>query len=147
MKKQDPLAIFPYGDRGAHICISANFYRHKAQASSTEQEVYAMGVDAYLYFYSLVTMDLTRKELSKVHPGRGLGGSMNSFANILAYPTADVRVVVRPIFDTFYSSGWPGDCIGSQYRRQLLPAADARHVDGMHVQFLKIGEMCGTQWN
>ena len=91
------MAIFPYGDRGAHICIRANFYRHKAQQSSTEQEAYAIGVDAYLYFYSLITMDITRKELSNVDPGKGLGGSMNSFANILAYPSADIKVVVRPI--------------------------------------------------
>jgi hypothetical protein len=28
----------------------------KAQQSTTEQEAYAIGVDAYLYFYSLVTL-------------------------------------------------------------------------------------------
>jgi hypothetical protein len=31
---------------------------------------------------------------------------MNTFANIPAYPTADMRVVVRPNFDTLYSSAW-----------------------------------------
>ena len=31
---------------------------------------------------------------------------MNRFANIEAFPTADMRVVVRPNFDTLYSSGW-----------------------------------------
>jgi hypothetical protein len=31
---------------------------------------------------------------------------MNRFANIGAFPTADMRVVVRPNFDTLYSSGW-----------------------------------------
>ena len=30
---------------------------------------------------------------------------MNSFANVGAFPTADMRVVVRPNFDTLYSSG------------------------------------------
>jgi hypothetical protein len=34
-----------------------------------EQEVHAIGVDAYLYLYSLVTMDLTRKQLTNVEPG------------------------------------------------------------------------------
>jgi len=31
---------------------------------------------------------------------------MNTFANFPAYPTADVKAVVRPNFDTLYSSGW-----------------------------------------
>jgi hypothetical protein len=31
---------------------------------------------------------------------------MNSFVNIPEYPTADMKVVVRPNFDTLYSSGW-----------------------------------------
>ena len=31
---------------------------------------------------------------------------MNKFANVGAFPTADMRVVVRPNFDTLYSSGW-----------------------------------------
>ena len=35
-----------------------------------------------------------------------LGGPMNYFANIQEFPAADMRVVVRPNFDTLYSSGW-----------------------------------------
>ena len=31
---------------------------------------------------------------------------MNMFANVPAFPTADMRVVVRPNFDTLYSSAW-----------------------------------------
>jgi hypothetical protein len=78
----------------------------KAQKSTTEQAAYAIGVDAYIYFYSLVTMDVTRKQITNVEPGKGFGGPMNSFVNIPEYPTADVKVVVRPNFDTLYSSGW-----------------------------------------
>src|SRR5215510_10590059 len=78
----------------------------KAQQSPTEQEAYAIGVDAYLYFYSPVTMDITRKQLINVEPGKGLGGPMNTFANVPEYPSADMKVVVRPNFDTLYSSGW-----------------------------------------
>jgi hypothetical protein len=72
----------------------------------TEQQAHAIGVDAYLYFYPLVTMDLTRKQLSNVEPGKGFGGPMNTFANVPAYPTAEDRAVVRPNFDTLYSSAW-----------------------------------------
>src|SRR5271157_4592090 len=78
----------------------------QAQPSVTEQGAYAIGVDAYVYFYPLVTMDITRKQLTNAEPGKGLGGPMNVFVNIPEYPTADMRVVVRPNFDTLYSSGW-----------------------------------------
>ena len=73
----------------------------------TEEEARAIGVDAYLYFYPIVTMDVTRKQLTNQEPKPGgIGGPMNSFANVGAFPTADMRVVVRPNFDTLYSSGW-----------------------------------------
>ena len=73
----------------------------------TEQEAHAIGVDAYVYFYPLITMDLTRRQLTNVEPGKGgIGGPMNTFANIPAFPAADMRAVVRPNFDTLYSSGW-----------------------------------------
>jgi hypothetical protein len=36
----------------------------------------------------------------------GFGGPMNTFANVLEYPTAEIKVVVRPNFDTVYSSAW-----------------------------------------
>jgi hypothetical protein len=54
-----------------------------------------------------VTMDLTRKQLTNEQPGpTSIGGPMNRFANIGAFPTADMKAVVRPNFDTLYSSGW-----------------------------------------
>ena len=73
----------------------------------TEEEAHAIGVDAYLYFYPILTMDVTRKQLTNEEPKPGgIGGPMNRFANVGAFPTADMRVVVRPNFDTLYSSGW-----------------------------------------
>ena len=72
----------------------------------TEQEAHAIGVSAYLYFYPLVTMDLTRKQLTNVVKAEGLGAPMNAFANVPTYPTADMKAVVRPNFDTLYSSAW-----------------------------------------
>ena len=49
-----------------------------AQTAITEQEAHAIGVDAYLYFYPLVTMDVTRKQSTNVEAGKELGkGPMN----------------------------------------------------------------------
>ena len=78
-----------------------------ATAQVSLEDAKAIGVDAYLYFYPLVTMDLTRRQLTNVEPGTGgLGGPPNTFVNIPAYPSADMKVVVRPNFDTLYSSAW-----------------------------------------
>src|SRR5262245_8864354 len=70
-------------------------------------EAKAIAVDAYIYFYPLVTMDLTRLQSTNVEPGKEpLRGPMNTFSNATAFPAADFKVVVRPNFDTLYSSGW-----------------------------------------
>jgi hypothetical protein len=75
--------------------------------ASSEQEALAIGVDAYLYFYPLVTMDLTRKQFTNIEPGKELGkGPMNTFANVGEYPPANFKGVVRPNFDTLYSIAW-----------------------------------------
>ena len=71
-----------------------------------EQEAHAIGVTTYTYFYSLVTMDVTRKQLANVAKVDGFKAPMNTFANIPAYPTAEMKAVVRPNFDTLYSSSW-----------------------------------------
>jgi hypothetical protein len=78
----------------------------KAQSSITGEEAYAIGVSAYLYFYPAVTMDITRKQFTNIEPGKGVGGPMNKFVNLSEFPPADMRIVVRPNFDTLYSSAW-----------------------------------------
>ena len=88
--------------------LSAALIGGVASAAETisEQDAHAIGVQAYLYFYSPVTMDLTRKQLTNVAKPEGISAPMNTFANIPEYPTADMKVVVRPNFDTLYSSAW-----------------------------------------
>jgi|SRR3954451_8876626 hypothetical protein len=75
----------------------------RAAKAISEQDAHAIGVTAYLYFYSLVTMELTRKQLTNVAKPDGIHAPMNTFANIPTFPTADMKVVVRPNFDTLYS--------------------------------------------
>ncbi len=78
-----------------------------AQAAVSEQDAHAIGVDAYLYFYPLVTMDITRKQSTNVAPGKEFGkGPMNMFVSLPSYPPADFKGVVRPNFDTLYSVAW-----------------------------------------
>ena len=100
----------------------------EAQTKITEQEAHAIGVDAYLYFYSLITMDLTRKQSTNIEPGKEVGkGPMNAFTNVSAYPPADYRTVVRVNFDTLYSIAW----LDMTKEPMIIsaPNTDARYVD------------------
>src|SRR6516165_2833744 len=79
----------------------------EAQSAITEQEAHAIGVDAYLYFYPLVSIDITRRVVTNVEAGKMPGfGPANMFHNFSVFPTADFKTVVRPNFDTLYSSAF-----------------------------------------
>ena len=61
----------------------------------TEQEAHSIAVDAYVYFYSLLSMDITRKQFTNVQPGKdNFKGPMNTFVNVPEYPPADFKGVV-----------------------------------------------------
>jgi hypothetical protein len=73
----------------------------------TEDQARAIAVEAYLYFYPLVTVDITRKQSVNVEPGKEFGkGPMNMFVSVPAFPPAELKVVVRINFDTLYSIAW-----------------------------------------
>lgn len=76
------------------------------QSVLSAQETAEIAADAYIYFYPLVTMDVTRKQLTNTEPSGGYGGPPNWFNNVRAYPSANDKAVVRPNFDTLYSSAW-----------------------------------------
>jgi len=66
-----------------------------------------VGINVYIYLYPLVTMDVTRKQATSIEPGKRPGfGPMNTFSHIREFPPADFKIVVRPNFDTLYSSAW-----------------------------------------
>ena len=58
-----------------------------AAPAITDQEAQAIAVDAYVYFYPLVTMDITRKQSANIEPGKEfVKGPMNTFVNVPTYP-------------------------------------------------------------
>src|SRR5712691_10715409 len=73
----------------------------------TEADARAVGVDAYLYFYPLISADITRLTSTNIEAGKEpLKGPMNTFVSAAAYPPGDLKLVVRINFDTLYSLGW-----------------------------------------
>jgi len=81
--------------------------RASAEPAITEQAAHDIGVQAYLYFYPLVTVDITRRVATNVEPGKIPGfGPANTFNSFKEFPTAEFKTVVRPNFDTLYSSAF-----------------------------------------
>lgn len=78
-----------------------------ASSSPSDAETLAIATEAYHYFYPLLSMDVTRRQLTNIEAGKMPGrGPANTFSHMRAFPTADFKEVVRPNFDTLYSSAW-----------------------------------------
>jgi hypothetical protein len=76
-------------------------------AKVSAQEAHDIAVDSYIYFYPLLSMDITRKQFTNIEAGKEFGkGPMNVFVNVPAYPPGDFKGVVRSNFDTLYSIAW-----------------------------------------
>jgi hypothetical protein len=89
-----------------------------AGVAVTDAEAYSIGREAYAYLYPLVTMEMTRRQMTSVSAGRRPGrGPMNTFTHLGAFPGAEAREVVRPNFDTLYSLAWLDLREGPQDRR------------------------------
>jgi hypothetical protein len=81
--------------------------RSTEQTAITEEEAHAIGVNAYLYFYPLISTDVTRLWSTNIEAGKEpLKGPMNTFVSAAAYPPGNLKLVVRINFDTLYSFAW-----------------------------------------
>jgi len=75
--------------------------------SRLSSDLRTLSHEAYVYLYPLVLMDLTRMQQLSFEAGVRPGfGPANRFHHLRAFPSADFRTVVRPNFDTLYSSAW-----------------------------------------
>jgi plastocyanin len=72
----------------------------------SESEAHKIGVDAYIYGYPLVTMEMTRRVMTNVAEPKGSRGPMGQFVNMRKYPTAEFKDVTAPNADTLYSAAW-----------------------------------------
>jgi len=66
----------------------------------------ATAVEAYIYGYPLVTVEMTRRVTTNAVKPEGLHGPMGQFASAREYPTAAFKDVTAPTADTLYSSAW-----------------------------------------
>jgi hypothetical protein len=75
--------------------------------STLSSDARSLSYEAYVYLYPLVTMEVSRRQQINVDAGERPGfGPPNEFHHMRAFPPAEFRAVVRPNFDTLYSSAW-----------------------------------------
>lgn len=70
------------------------------------EEAQEIAVDAYIYGYPLVTMEMTRRVMTNVETPTGTRAPMGQFASLREYPNASFREVTAPNADTLYSAAW-----------------------------------------
>ncbi|MFN8602255.1 MAG: DUF1254 domain-containing protein [Candidatus Binatia bacterium] len=71
-----------------------------------EIEARESAIDAYIYGYPLVTMEMTRRVMTNVAAPSGTHAPMGQFAPLRTYPTAAFRDVTAPNADTLYTIAW-----------------------------------------
>ena len=76
------------------------------QPALSEKQARDLGVEAYIYGYPLVTMEMTRRVVTNVAAPEGAHAPMGQFANLREYPNASFRDITAPNADTLYSSAF-----------------------------------------
>src|SRR5262249_54822058 len=73
----------------------------------TTEDAQSIAREAYIYFYPLVLMDVSRKHFTNIEAGKMFGrGPMNTFSHARTFPPASFRGATHANFDTLYSVGW-----------------------------------------
>lgn len=65
-----------------------------------------IAIDAYIFGYPLVTMEMTRRVSTNIVKPEGTRAPPGQFAHLREYPTASFRDVTAPNADTLYSVAW-----------------------------------------
>lgn len=78
----------------------------EAQDLVKEKEAKDAGVDAYIYAYPLVTMEMTRRSQTNVVAPEGSKAQMGAISRLRGYPAVDDHAVTAPNADTLYTQLW-----------------------------------------
>jgi hypothetical protein len=76
------------------------------QSSPGVEQAVKDAVDVYIYGYPLVTVDMTRKQLTNVATPDGTHAPMGQLIKMRSYPDASFKSVTAPNADTLYTSAF-----------------------------------------
>jgi hypothetical protein len=120
---------------GIAVCLALTVQPIRAAEPTTGPSLDQVAVEAYLYLYPLLSIDVTRKQATNVAPGQKLlFGPANMFSNAPMFPPADFKAVVRPkryaLFERFsrHDEG-AGNRFRAGHERSILFATHAGYVD------------------
>ncbi len=77
-----------------------------ANAQPGVEEAVSTAIDAYVYGYPLVTMDMTRKQLTNVAVPDAAHAPVGQLLKLRTYPAVDNHAVTAPNADTLYTMAW-----------------------------------------
>jgi hypothetical protein len=77
-----------------------------AAQALTADEAQSIAEDAYIYGYSLISVEMSRKVITNVERPETTRAPMGQFANLREYPSAAFRDVTAPNADTLYSNAF-----------------------------------------
>jgi len=86
-------------------CSNSNTQPTSQKAPGVEQAV-ADATDVYIYGYSLVTMDMTRRQMTNVAAPDAGHAPMGQLVRMRTYPAVDYHAVTAPNADTLYTTAW-----------------------------------------
>src|SRR5215472_18126415 len=91
----------------AFTLTTISAFAQQAPDKLTEEEARQLGIEAVVYGFPLVIVDVTKQVQTNVaKPEEGGHAPLNQFSNFLKYPTAAYKDVVRMNVDTLYSFAW-----------------------------------------
>jgi hypothetical protein len=96
-----------------------------AQAKEDVFEAIPHAVEAYIYGYPLVTMEMTRRVMTNVRQPEATRAPMGQFVRMRSYPNASFRDVTAPNADTLYTTAWLD--VGKEPWILTLPDASDRY--------------------
>lgn len=85
-----------------------------------------LAVDAYIYGYPLVTMEMTRRVMTNVAKPEGTRAPMGNIIRLRSYPDAKFRDVTAPNADTLYTTAFFD--VGKEPMVLSLPDMDGRYA-------------------
>ena len=87
---------------------------------------FGVAVEAYVYAYPLVTMEMTRRVITNVAEPKGTKGPMGQLIKLREYPNASFRDVTAPNADTLYTTAFLD--VGDEPWIVSLPDLDDRYA-------------------